>query len=378
MQIQKSIVVVGYQAEKVEQILKQRRDIRILRQRKLLGSADAVRQTKGAFSNLKGDALVVYGDTPLVSYQSLKKLIQLHKRSQASCTILTAILKNPTGFGRIVRGEDNQIIKIIEEQDADKFEKAIGEINVGAYCFRSDQLFSAIDELNCDNVKQEYYLTDTIEVLSRKKARVESISTQDEGELLGVNSRQDLSRAQAVINKRNIKRLISNGVTIVDPATTYVHGEVEVGGDTVIHPHTVIEGKVKIGRTCQIGPFAHLRGGTVLEDKVGIGNFVEVVRSKIGSGTKIKHHSYIGDAAVGKDVNIGAGSITANYDGKKKNPTIIGDGAFIGVGTILIAPVKIGKCAVTGAGSVITKNKDVPSGATVAGVPARILKKGER
>ena len=374
LEVTRAIVVVGHQAEKVKGVLKGTR-IKTVRQPRLLGSADAVWQTRNSFSNFRGNVLIVYGDMPLVSYQSLKNLVQSHKKNQASCTILTAILKNPTGFGRIVRGEDNQIVKIIEEQDADTFQKAIGEINVGAYCFKTKELFSTLEKIKPDNAKKEYYLTDTIEVLSRRKAKVESVSTQTEEETLGVNSRSDLSRANIIINKRNIEKLLSQGVTIIDPATTYLFGNIEVGRDTIIYPHSIIEGKVKIGRACQIGPFARLRSGTVLQDRAQIGNFVEIVRSRIGSGSKIKHHSYIGDAVIGKGVNVGAGSITANYDGKNKNLTFIDDGAFIGVGTILIAPVKIGKKAVTGAGSVVTKNRDVPAGAIVAGVPARILRK---
>ncbi len=373
--IKRCVVVVGHKQELVKEILKGTGGIRIVRQPKLLGSADAVRQTRKSFSNFNGDLLIVYGDTPLISYQSLKKLVQFHQKDGATCTILTAILKNPTGFGRIMRAEDNRIVRIVEEQDADTYEKAIREINVGAYCFKAGQFFSTLEEIKPDNVKKEYYLTDTIEVLSKKRAKVESISTQDEQEAFGINSRHDLMHAHAIINKRNIENLVSNGVTIVDPTTTYIYGEVKAGGDTIIYPHTIIEDRVKIGRTCLIGPFAHLRSGTILEDGVEIGNFVEVVRSRIGSRSKIKHHSYIGDATIGKGVNIGAGTITANYDGKNKNPTFIDDGAFIGVGTILIAPVKIGKGAVTGAGSVVTKNKNVPAGATVVGVPARILKK---
>jgi len=375
--IKRCTVVVGHRAEKVRGVLKEgaAKGIHIVRQPKLLGSADAVLQAKTSFSNFKGDILVIYGDTPLISEQSLKNLVQRHKMNGASCTILTALLKNPTGFGRIVRGEDDRIIKIVEEQDADTYEKAIDEINVGAYCFRAKELFSALEEIKPDNVKEEYYLTDTIAILSRKKTKVESVAAQDEHEAFGVNSRQDLMRANAIINKRNIEELISQGATIIDPATTYIYADVEVGRDTIIYPHTVIEGKVKIGQACQVGPFAHLRSATVLEDSVEIGNFVEVVRSRVGSGCKIKHHSYIGDTTLGKRVNVGCGAITANYDGKKKNRTFINDEAFIGVGTILIAPVKIGKRAVTGAGSVVTKNKNVPAGVTVAGIPARTLKK---
>ncbi len=376
LEIKRSIVVIGHKQELVKEILKRHHTkIKTIRQPKLLGSADAVWQTRTSLANYKGDVLVVYGDTPLITYRSLKKLIQLHRDNQAACTILTAVTKNPTGLGRIVRTEDNRILKIVEEQDADTYERAIGEVNVGVYCFRAKELFSALEEVKCDNVKNEYYLTDTIKILTARRAKVESVYTEDEQEALGVNSRYDLSCANSVINKRNLDKLISRGVTIVDPATTFVYGEIEAGRDTIIYPHTVIEGKVKIGRACHIGPFAHLRSGTILEDAVQIGNFVEIVRARIFSGSKIKHHSYIGDAIVGKDVNIGAGTITANYDGKNKNPTLIGDGAFIGVGTILIAPVKVGKKAVTGAGSVLTKGKNVPQGVTVVGIPARILKK---
>jgi bifunctional UDP-N-acetylglucosamine pyrophosphorylase/glucosamine-1-phosphate N-acetyltransferase len=375
--IDRCVVIVGHKAEKVKEILKAKR-IETIIQSRLLGSGDALRQTKKRFSNFKGDLLVVYGDTPLISYQSLQHLIQSHDMHQAACTILTSIFKNPTGFGRIVRSEDNRVIRIVEEQDADTYQKAIAEINVGAYCFKAKELFPALEQIRPDNAKKEYYLTDIIEVLSKKKARIESVSTSDEQEALGVNSRGDISRAHAIINNRNIKNLESSGVTIIDPATTYIYGDIQIARDTIIYPHTVIEGGVKIGKACLIGPFARLRPATVLEDGVHIGNFVEIVRSKVGTGSKIKHHSYIGDAVIGKKVNIGAGTITANYDGKKKNSTLINDGAFIGVGAILIAPVKIGKDAVIGAGSVVTKNKNVPTGVTVAGVPARVLKRRGR
>lgn len=374
LEIDRCVVVVGHKQELVREVLKPS-SAKTVRQLKLLGSGDAVWQTKNFFRNFQGNLLVLYGDTPLISLQSLKKMVQSHRMNSAACTILTAITKNPTGFGRIVRNDDNQIVKIIEEQDADTYEKAIGEINVGAYCFRAKELFSALRQIRPDNIKKEYYLTDTIAVLSKKKARIENVYAEDEEEAQGVNSRRDLSRAIAIINKRKIEELVSSGVTVLNATTTYLYGDIEVGRDTIIYPHCIIEGRVKIGRACSIGPFAHLRSGTILEDAAQIGNFVEIVRSKVGEGSKIKHHSYIGDATVGKGVNIGAGTITANYDGKKKNPTFIDDGAFIGVGAILIAPVKIGKGAVVGAGSVVTKNKDVPSGATVAGVPARILRK---
>lgn len=374
LKVEKTIAVLGHQADKVRAAIKNK-NVKIIEQKRLLGSADAVHQTKKLLANYRGDVLVVCGDTPLVSCQSLKDLIQTHRQKQAVCTILTVVTKNPTGFGRIVRNKDNRIVAIIEEQDADTYEKAIDEINVGAYCFKTKELFLTLEKIKPNNVKKEYYLTDVVRILTKKKLNIEGVYAKDEDEAFGINSRPALSYANAVINKRNIEQVNSKEVTIVDPATTYIYGKVEIGRDTIIYPHTIIEDKTKIGKACQIGPFARLRCGTILEDNVQIGNFVEIARSRIKSGSKIKHHSYIGDARIGKNVNIGAGTITANYDGKNKNITLIEDGAFIGVGTILIAPVKIGKGASTGAGSVITKNKNIPAGATVVGVPAKILKK---
>ncbi|MFC1698806.1 bifunctional N-acetylglucosamine-1-phosphate uridyltransferase/glucosamine-1-phosphate acetyltransferase [Candidatus Omnitrophota bacterium] len=373
LNINRSIVVVGHRADKIRTALRNHR-IQSVQQAKLLGSADAVWQTRKTFSGFNGDLLVVYGDTPLISRQSLKQLIRTHQANRAACTVLTAVTSDPTGFGRILRDRDNKIVKIIEEQDADIYEQAIGEINVGAYCFKAKNLFSALKEIKPNNAKKEYYLTDVIEVLSARKAKIKNVYTQNEQEGLGVNSRRDLSRANAVINSRKIEDLSAQGVTILDPQTTFLHGDVRIGQDTIIYPHTVIEGRVRIGKSCRIGPFARLRDATVLGQGVQIGNFVEIARSKIGQQSKIKHHSYIGDALVGKKVNIGAGVITANYDGKNKNQTVIADEAFVGVGAILIAPVKIGKGAVVGAGSVVTKNKNVPAGATVIGAPARLLK----
>lgn len=377
--VKDTIVITGYKAEELEQWLcANSKGLKTVRQEKLLGSGDAVRQARCYLAKFKGDVLVLCGDTPLIDFRSLEKMVDAHQRRNASCTLLTAVLKNPTGFGRIFRGEDNKVIKIIEEQDADPYEKAIDEINVGAYCFKSSDLFSALEELTPDNKKKEYYLTDVVAALHRRKAVVESVSTESEEEALGINSRLDLSRANAVINKRRQDELVAGGVTIIDPATTYLWGDIEAGTDTIIYPHTVIEGNVRMGKDCRIGPFARLRGGTVLEDGVKIGNFVEIVRARIGAGSKIKHHSYIGDTLMGRNVNVGAGAITANYDGKNKNTTVIADNAFIGVGAVLIAPVNIGKGALVGAGSVVTKGKDVAAGQIVAGVPAAVLKRKQR
>ncbi|NQS99629.1 MAG: NTP transferase domain-containing protein [Candidatus Omnitrophica bacterium] len=375
--IDKSIVVLGHKLDKVKQFLGANK-AKTLRQPKLLGSGDAVWQTRKSLGSFRGTVLVIYGDTPLVTYQSLKDLIRTQISKQPSCTILTAKANQPTGFGRILRDDKNQVSKIVEEQDADEYQKAILEINVGAYCFKAQELFSALKEIKPNNAKKEYYLTDAVEVLAKQRRKIATVFTQDKEEALGVNSRSDLARAHRIINKRRVAELLAAGVTIIDPNTTYLYGDIEVGTDTIIYPHTVIEGKVKIGRSCKIGPFAHLRSGTVLKDKAQIGNFVEIVRSTIGASSKVKHHSYVGDTIVGQRVNVGAGVITANYDGKNKNRTTIGDRVFLGVGAILIAPVKIGKRAVVGAGSVVTKNKDVPVGATVAGVPAKVLKKKKK
>ena len=258
--------------------------------------------------------------------------------------------------------------------DASIYEKVIEEANVGVYCFDKVLLFETLEKIRPDNRKKEYYLTDTIELLSKSNALIDSVSTDDPEEFLGVNTRNDLIQAEQVIRRRILNNIMQQGVTIIDPLNTYIEGDVDIKDDTVIYPYTFIENGVKIGKSCTIGPFARLRTGSIVDDEVSIGNFVEIVRSRIGSLTKIRHQSYIGDTIIGKNVNIGAGTIVANYDGKHKNKTIIEDNAFIGTGTILIAPVKVGKGAVTGAGSVVTKNHDVPAGKTVVGVPARILK----
>jgi len=368
------IVVVGHKAKLVKEKLK---GIRCIEQEELLGTADAVDRTKSILlKKTKIDSvLVLCGDVPLLTEQTLNKLIQRHRLISPACTLLTAHLKNPSGYGRIIRANNNRIVKIIEEVDASIYEKVIEEINVGVYCFDKVMLFKALEKVRPNNRKKEYYLTDVIEILTRSNALIDSVTTEDAEEFIGVNTRQDLIRIEQIVRQRILNNFMMKGVTIVDPSNTYIGEEVEIGKDTVIYPYTFIENGVKIGAGCSIGPFARLREGVAIEDKVSIGNFVEIVRSRIGSLAKIKHQCYIGDTIVGKNVNIGAGTIVANYDGKKKNTTIIEDNAFIGTGTILIAPVKVGRGAITGAGSVVTKNRDVPAGKTVVGVPAKILKR---
>ncbi len=371
--ITKVIVIVGHRAELVKEKI---RGITYIKQNELLGTGDAVSRVRSILlkDSKIDNALILYGDTPLLSKEIIKKLIEKHISSNAGATILTAQLKNPTGYGRVIRSSGNKIVKIVEELDASIYEKVVEEINVGVYCFNKRALFYGLEKIKPDNKKEEYYLTDTIEVLTKSNISVESVTTSDTEEFLGVNTRAELCKAELIMRKRILNKIMDGGVTIIDPDNTYIENGVEIKKDTVIYPYTFIETSVKIGSDCSIGPFARLRPGTVIGDKVGIGNFVEIVRSSIGQGTKIRHQCYIGDTIIGRNVNIGAGTIVANYDGRKKHKTIIEDNAFIGTGTILIAPVKVGKAAVTGAGSVVTKNKNVPAGKTVIGIPARLLK----
>ena len=367
-----SIVVTGYKGNEVARFAKGNK---IVSQKKMLGSADAVIKTQGALSKFKGDVVVLYSDTPLIEQDTIRQLIARHKDTGAACTLLTARLKDPTGYGRILRDDEEKIVRIVEENEVSLYDKVIDEINVGAYCFDSKNLFESLKEIKADNKKNEYYLTDTVSILRKRNLKIESLCTANEEEAIGINSKEELAKAERIIYNRAIKRFLDEGVTIIDPRNTYISVDCAIGKDTVIKPYTIIEDGVKIGANCVIGPFARIRPGTKLSDEVEIGNFVELTRSDIGHGAKIKHHSYIGDAVVGKKVNIGAGTITANYDGKKKSKTVIKDSAFIGSGTIFVAPVTIGKKAITGAGSVVTKKTRVPDNSVVVGIPARILKK---
>lgn len=373
--VEKTVVVVGYKDKEVKKSFK---GLDTIAQEKLLGSGDAVKSAQNFFSKFKGDILVLCGDAPLIRKETIKSLIKKHKKEKNACTLLTANADDPSGYGRILRSDTDSIIRIIEDPDASIYEKVINEINVGCYCFDKEDLFTFLEKLKINSKKGEYYLTDIVEMLVKSGKRVSSSLCEDSYEATGINTRVDLAEANNVIRKRVLETLMLGGVTIVDPESTFVDMDAKIDKDTIIHPNTVIEKEVKIGKNCSIGPFARIREKTSVGDNVEIGNFVELVRTKVASGTKIKHLTYLGDADVGRNVNIGAGTITANYDGKKKNKTVIENGAFIGVGSILIAPVKVGSGAVVGAGSVVTKNKNVPANKTVVGVPARILKKEKK
>jgi bifunctional UDP-N-acetylglucosamine pyrophosphorylase/glucosamine-1-phosphate N-acetyltransferase len=370
--VKDTITVAGHGIALLKEVV---RDSRIVEQKELLGSGDAVSTARKELENYSGDVLVICGDTPLVRSETIMAIIEKHKSSGADLTILTAKLKDPMGYGRIIRDGSAAIHKIVEEENASLYEEGVNEVNVGTYCYKAEALLKALAEVKPDSRKKEIFLTDTIEIMHRDGKRIESVETDDVEEMIGINSRKDLAEATQSMKVRIFDEIMSGGVTIEDPASTTIYQGVTIGADSVIHPNTVIQSDVKIGADCSIGPFTRIRPHVRIGDGVEIGNFVELVRTTVGSGSKVKHHTYLGDTTVGEHVNIGAGTITANYDGKEKHKTVIEDNAFIGVGAILIAPVRIGKGAVVGAGAVVPKNHDVPKGETVVGVPARSFKK---
>lgn len=370
--VKDSIIIAGHKSELVKKSVG---SSKVLIQKALLGSGDAVNTARKVLSKYSGDLLVICGDTPLVKSQTIKALIDSHAKSGASATVMTVRLKDPTGYGRIIRGEGDRIRKIVEEEKAGMSEKAVSEINVGTYCFKSKDIFSVLSKVRSDNKKGEYFLTDAVEILSEEGNVVKAFRIDEAGETIGVNTRADLAEATGVLKRRVMEDLMMSGVTIEDPSSTVIYPGAKIGRDSIIRPNTIIESDVEIGAGSSIGPFARIRPHVKLGRNVEIGNFVELVRTRIGDNTKVKHHTYLGDAVIGKNVNIGAGTITANFDGKNKNRTIIEDGAYVGVGVRLIAPVKIGKRAILGAGAVITKNHNVPAGATAVGVPAKVIKR---
>ena len=390
-------VVLGFGAKQVKEHLPRWVDVFI--QERQLGTAHAVMCAR-KFLDPDDDVIILYGDVPLISDSTLKRMVEEHKKG-ADVTILVADAENPSGYGRVIENEGRY--KIIEDADLPEDLRSIRTINTGFYIFSGRFLLEMLPKIKNDNAKGEYYLTDAVNFAEN----VRIVKTTDLLEITGVNTRKTLVWLEEQLRKRKIEELLENGVTILDPNTTYIHYSAEIGVDTVIHPMTFIEGKTKIGDGCEIGPmsrivdcevgnnvkivrsecfrsviednvsvgpFARLREGTVLKKSSKIGNFVEIKRSTIGEGTKAQHLSYIGDAHVGKDVNIGAGTITCNYDGKKKNPTFIEDRAFIGSNTSLVAPVRIGEGALIGAGSVITQN--VPPHSLGLGRARQIVKEG--
>ncbi|MDD3374570.1 MAG: NTP transferase domain-containing protein [Candidatus Omnitrophica bacterium] len=371
----KICIVLGHGHELIEK--KFGSDIHIALQEKLLGTADAIKSAQSCFKNFKGDILVLCGDVPLLKVASVRKLLVAHQRSKAACTFLSAELKNPKGYGRVIRKNGNNVVAIREDKDATPKEKSICEINTGLYCFKAQDLFDGLKKIAVNKKKNEYYLTDIISVFVKENKDVRVIKLDNPAEGLGINTRKDLAEANRILNKRTLDKLMDQGVTIVDPNTTYIGANVKVGQDTIVYPFAFIENDVVIGKRCKLGPFCHIRPQSRIKDGAQIGNFTEVSRSTVGEQSLMKHFGFLGDTVVGKKVNIGAGVVTANYDGIKKSKTVIGDQAFIGSDSILVAPVKIGKKAMTAAGCVVPKNRNVPNGKTMVGVPGRIKSKGK-
>ena len=372
LKVSRSVAVLGYKSGEVRKEL--RHDTKVAIQKKLLGTADAVKNALPHLKNFNGTVLVLYADTPLLKKETIKKLLEHHIKNNLDATLLTAHLEKPDSYGRILRDRYASVCGIVEEKDASLVQKDIKEINTGIICFNKKSLNTALKSVKADNRKKEFYLTDTISIIHKRGGLVEAVKAEDINEALGINSRVDLAKANKIMQQRINESFMLDGVTIVDPDSTFINFGTKIGRDTVIYPFTVIERGVKIGKRCLVGPFVHLREGSELKDEVLAGNFLEIVRSKVGSKTFIKHFGYIGDTQIGKSVNIGAGTVVANFDGKKKNCSKVDDFAFIGSDSVLIAPVKIGKAAITGAGSIVLKNTIVSRGSVVAGVPAKPLK----
>ena len=372
------VLVVGHGAGLVqERVTSEEADPRIafVVQEQRKGTGHAVLT---ALPRIGGDdpVVVLYGDMPLLRRESLEALCALFRGSRAA--MITAEVDEPRGFGRI-RRKDGRFAGVVEEKDATREERELREVNLGVYAFARADLETYLPRLTDKNVQGEYYLTEVPSMILRDGGDVATLVLEDEREAIGVNTFEHLAEARTALQARILGEHLARGVYIEDPATTYIDHGVEIGAGARILPCTVIRSGVRIGKSCEVGPFTHLRGGTVLEEGAEVGNFTEAKKAHLGSHTKAKHLAYLGDVEIGAHANIGAGTIVANYDGKKKHQTEIGDRAFVGSGSVLIAPCKIGEGALTGGGSVVTRNSQVPPGEAWVGVPARPLaRKGER
>ncbi len=356
---EESFVIVGHHAEDVSKFVKNNYvNAKTVLQTPQLGTGHAVSMVCPYLSDFDGLVLILCGDTPLITEETLKKFVEYHISCGSDLTVMSTIFEDPTNYGRIVREKDNTLKCIVEEKDATAEEKLITEVNAGIYCLNWKKISAAFSQLTSNNAQGEYYLTDIIAWGKSQNLCVNAFILENNEEIYGINSRQNLATATKIMNERKLNSLMDNGVTIVDPSSTWISEDSEIGADTIIYPSTYIEGKNKIGSNCQIGPCAHLRGDVEIADNCKIGNFVEVKKSKISNNTNAGHLSYIGDSEVGSHVNIGAGTITANYNplNKIKSKTVLGDNVKIGSNTVLVAPVQVEEGANVGAGSVITKN----------------------
>ncbi|MEM8710967.1 MAG: bifunctional UDP-N-acetylglucosamine diphosphorylase/glucosamine-1-phosphate N-acetyltransferase GlmU, partial [Planctomycetota bacterium] len=330
-----------------------------------------------------GDAervVVTYGDMPLLTSESLRELIEAQKGQSEddaadSVALLTALVDDPFGYGRVLRGEDDLFERIVEQKDASEAERLVNEINLGVYCFARGPLGPDLGRLSNDNAQREYYITDLAGMAAAAGRRVVPVVLDDAAEAQGVNDLAQLADVRWQVQLRILERHMANGVRIMDPSTTFIDHGVTIGTGTEVLPCTVIRSGVTIGEGCEVGPFSHLRVGAVLEDRAEVGNFTEMKKSRLGEGSKAKHLSYLGDAEIGKGANIGAGTIFANYDGKDKHKTVVGDDAFVGSGTIIVAPNVVARGATTGAGAVVTRSAEIADDETWVGLPARKLPK---
>jgi bifunctional UDP-N-acetylglucosamine pyrophosphorylase / glucosamine-1-phosphate N-acetyltransferase len=392
----RQIVVVGFGGEAVQEYLGDTAET--VMQREQLGTGHAVLQAEALLKDEQGTLLVTCGDTPLVTSETFASLMACHEQTHAAATVLTAIMPDPAGYGRVIRDHSGQVVKIVEQKDGSPAELAVAEVNAGIYCFDMPLLWDMLHRVTNKNAQGEYYLTDIIGMLVAEGKTVSAFASSNYKETLGVNSRLQMAEAENVMRQRKLEQIMTDGVTVIDPGNTYVDMSVFIGCDTILYPGTILEGNTIIGESCQIGPyvrltnvqvgnedhlqftyahdcqikngcevgpFVHFRPNTVIGNQVKVGNYMEVKNSVIGDGTKLPHLSYIGDSDIGSGVNIGCGTITVNYDGKVKHRTTISDHAFVGCNSNLIAPVSIGEYAYVGAGSTITK--DVPAGALAVG-----------
>jgi len=404
------ITILGHQAEEVERaVLAEVGELAsFVIQERQRGTGDAVESARRVLENSNSLVLVLSGDVPMIRVETLQKLIEQHNNTAAACSILSVRLENPTGYGRIIRDESGAFRKIVEQRDATDEERQVREINSGIYCFEATALFDALRKVEPKNDQGEYYLTDVAEIILGSGGTVSVYLINDAREVSGVNTRAELAEFENLVRRSAIRRLmIESGVTFIDPSHAYISAEAQIGRDTIIHPNVTIEGKTVIGdgcviragaritnsrlgdnvtvkdhsvivdsqieSNCSVGPFAHLRMNARLEEKATVGNFVEVKKSRLKRGAKAMHLTYLGDATIGERTNIGAGTVTCNYDGVNKHETVIEDDVKIGSDTMLVAPVRVGARSKTGAGSVVTR--DVPSDSLVAGVPAEVKKK---
>ena len=401
------VIVVGHQAAEIESAIGKRLGLTFAVQEPQLGTGHALLQAEPILRGAQGTLVLLSGDVPLLRSETVERLVRTHEDRSAAATVLTAVVANPDGYGRVVR-TGGEISAIVEHKDASPAEREILEINSGVYAFDIAPLFAALAAIGSANAQGEYYLPDLVKIYRARGLTVETVTLDDPREILGVNSRKELADVATILNSRKNDELMASGVTVIDPASAYIDPDVTVGADTILHPGVFLEGKTRVGSRCeihsgvrlvnstvddgaiihnfcviidshiaagaQVGPFAHLRPHSQVGEQVKVGNFVELKKTVLGRGSKVSHLTYLGDTTVGEKVNIGAGTITCNYDGTTKNPTVIEDGAFIGSDSQLIAPVRIGKGAYVAAGSSITE--DVPAESLAIGRGKQVNKPG--